>query len=641
MDRNTLVGLVLIFVIIAGSVYLIRPSDEEIKKERERQAARNQIEQTDAAVSASTADSASIRAVDQAVDSILLSGPFGNAQRGEEQAIVLENDQLRATLSTRGGRVQSVELKGETTHSGEPLILFDGDHNKFGLFFAAAGKNIATNDLYFRTDAAPHVQVSGQDSASVTLRLHYSENKYVDYIYALKGEGYELGFTIVTHGLQDVIAPTENRLVLNWETALFQKEKDITSERQRSTAYYRTMDKKVEKLSTAKDDEEQISKEVEWVSFKQHFFSNVLISDFGGFSGADVRVYTSTNDEIVKLYAANLQLDFARTTEVNTYPMHFFFGPNQFNVLKKQGHGLERQIDMGWGPMKWINRFITVPVFNFLDKFNMGYGIVILILTVLLKLSLSPLTYRSYVSMAKMRVLKPEMDQVKAKVGEENQALLQQEYMKLYKQAGVNPLGGCLPMLLQMPFTIAFFFFFPNLFELRGEGFLWVQDLSTYDSPITFPEIPIIGLSHISLMCILMTVTTLFSTWYNNSISGATGQMKYIGYFMPLIFLFVLNSFPAGLNYYYFLSTLFTFGQQAVIRQLINDDKILAIIEANKKKPEAEKKKSRFQQRMDEYMRQQQQMAGTGGAAGKAGNAAAKPIHSGKPAKNAGKSKKK
>ena len=207
--------------------------------------------------------------------------------------------------------------------------------------------------------------------------------------------------------------------------------------------------------------------------------------------------------------------------------------------------------------------------------------------------------------MAKMRVLKPEMDEIKKKVGEDNPTLLQQEYLKLYKQAGVNPMGGCIPMLLQMPFTIAFFFFFPNLFELRGESFLWMNDLSTYDAVITFR--PIFGFGHISLMVVLMTIATLLSTWYNNSVSGITGQMKYIGYFMPLIFLFVLNSFPSGLTYYYFLSTVFTFGQQFVIRQFINDEKIHAKLEAYKKKPEAKKKKqSGFQKRMEDYMRQQQ-----------------------------------
>ncbi|HLW49339.1 MAG TPA: membrane protein insertase YidC [Sphingobacteriaceae bacterium] len=622
MDRNTLTGLILMFVIIAASVFLMKPSDEEIKKERELQAARNaggQVEQTSgtdslgagAGSGAAGAEGVSAEGAlaTSRLDSVQLAGPFGGALEGEERLITLENNLIKATLSTKGGRVKSVELKGEETFQGNPLMLFDGDHNKFGLFFFSAGKNIITNDLYFQTEAND-LQVEASDSASVTLRLHYSDQQYIDYIYSLRGDDYELGLTIVTRGLQDIVAPTENKLVLNWETALFQKERDVKNERQRSTAYYSLSDKSVDKLSTGGDDEEELKSAIDWVSFKQHFFSNALISDFGGFQGGKINVYTSTNDNIVKLYSANLDLAFSRE-ETNTYPMHFYFGPNKYKVLKAHGHGLEKQVDMGWGPMKWINRFITVPVFNFLDGFNMGYGIVILILTIMLKLVLSPLTYRSYVSMAKMRVLKPEMDEIKEKVGSDNAALLQQEYMKLYKQAGVNPLGGCIPLLLQMPFTIAFFFFFPNLFELRGESFLWVKDLSTYDSVINFS--PIFGVGHISLMCILMTVTTLISTWYNNSISGASGQMKYIGYFMPLIFLFVLNSFPAGLNYYYFLSTVFTFGQQIVIRQLINDDKIHAIIEANKKKPESERKKSKFQERMDDYMRQQKQTGGTAG----------------------------
>lgn len=618
------------FVIIGASVFLMKPSDEEIKKERELQAARQagQTEQVDGSGAAGAAGAgaaggaagaagaagsagASGDAGALGLDSAQLAGPFGGALIGAEKLVTLENELIKVTLTTKGGRVKSVELKGEETFQGDPLRLFDGEHNKFGLFFFSAGKNIITNDLYFQA-LGDHGQVVAGDSASVTMRLHYSDQQYIDYIYTLRGDDYELGLTLITQGMQDVVAPTENKLVLNWETALFQKERDVKNERQRSTVYYRLSGKGVDNLSTGSDDEEEWKEAVDWVSFKQHFFSNALISDFGGFQGGKVNVYTSTNDSIVKLYNANLDLAFSRN-QTNTYPMHFYFGPNQYKVLKAHGHGLEKQVDMGWGPMKWINRFITVPVFDFLDGFHMGYGLVILILTIMLKLVLSPLTYRSYVSMAKMRVLKPEMDEVKAKVGQDNAALLQQEYMKLYKQAGVNPLGGCIPLLLQMPFTIAFFFFFPNLYELRGESFLWVQDLSTYDSVINFS--PIFGVGHISLMCILMTVTTLISTWYNNSISGATGQMKYIGYFMPLIFLFVLNSFPAGLNYYYFLSTVFTFGQQVVIRQLINDDKIHAIIEANKKKPESARKKSKFQERMDDYMRQQQQ-GGAGAAKG-------------------------
>ncbi len=601
MDRNSITGLVLIFVIIAGSFYLMKPSDEEIKRERQLQ---DSLARAKAGVENVKTDTIATETAPVVLDSALLNSPFGPATIGEEKILTLENEHIRASISTKGGRVKSVELKDEKTYDGQPIMLFEGDHNKFGLFFSAAGKNIITNDLFFSTEGHD-VQVTEQDSASVTFRLTYAPDKYIDYIYSIKGGDHNLGFTIVTKGLQDVVAPTESQLVLNWEASLFQKEKDMKSERQRSTLYYASADGEVDHLNTAKDDEEEVKDKVEWISFKQHFFSNVLVSE-QGFNGGKVNVYTSTDDRIVKLFSANLHLDFSRQG-INTYPMHFFFGPNQYKVLKAHGYGLEKQIDMGWGPMKWINRFITIPVFNFLDGFHWSYGLVILILTIMLKLILSPLTYRSYVSMAKMRVLKPEMDQIKEKVGQDNAALLQQEYLKLYKQAGVNPLGGCIPLVLQMPFTIAFFFFFPNLFELRGESFLWVKDLSTYDSPITFAPLPFIGMDHISLMCILMTVATLLSTWYNNTVSGAANaQMKYIGYFMPLIFLFVLNSFPAGLNYYYFLSTLFTFGQQVVIRKMINDDKILAIIEANKKKPDTQKKKSKFQQRMEDYMRQQQ-----------------------------------
>lgn len=600
MDRNTITGLLLVFVIMGASVFFLKPSDEEIKKEQERQAVSAQIEGSDQVEKAEN-DSAVLT-----LDSAQLAGPFGAGLAGEEKLITLENELIKAQISTKGGRIKSVELKNEVTHDGEPLYLFDGETNKFGLLFTAGGKSIITNDLYFQTEAS-QVAVQASDSASVSLRLYYDQERYVDYIYSLKGESYNLGFTIQTKGLQDVVAPTDNQLVLNWETALYKKEKSIVNERERSTVFYRVLNDDVEKLSESGDDEEILSQDLHWISFKQHFFTNVLESNFGGFKGGKLNVYASTNDSIVKLYSAQMNLPFLRT-EVNSYPMNFFFGPSQYKILKNEGIGLEKQVNMGWGPMRWINQFITVPVFNFLDGFNLGYGIVILILTILLKLVLSPLTYKSYVSMAKMRVLKPEMDAIKKKFGEDNPTLLQQEYMKLYKQAGVNPLGGCMPLLLQMPFTIAFFFFFPNLFELRGESFLWVKDLASYDYPISFPPIPVLGVDHISLMCILMTITTLISTWYNNSVSGATGQMKYIGYFMPLIFFFILNSFPAGLNYYYLLSTIFTFGQQFVIRQFIDDSKILAIIENNKKRPDA-KKKSKFQERMEDYMRQQQNKA--------------------------------
>jgi YidC/Oxa1 family membrane protein insertase len=603
MDRNTFTGLFLIMVILAGSVFFMKPSEEEIKKEQQLQDSIAQRKTPDQKKSTDSLFAAQQGLEASTIDSTQMTGPFGGAKVGAEELVVLENEFIKASISTKGGRVKSVEVKGEKDYKGNPLVLFNGNKNKFGLQFSTAGVNINTNDLYFLPQSKESINVSKTDSASLTLRLNYAENKYIDYIYSLKGESYQLGFTVITKGMQDVVAPAESKLVLNWQAELPQKEKDMKDERNRSTAYFRLSDGDVDELSTTSDDSKELGK-TDWISFKQHYFSNVLIAK-NGFSNGSLKVTTLSSDEIVKSFAANMDLSFNRQ-DVNSYPMAFYFGPNKYSILKDQGLDLEKQINMGWGPMKWINRFITLPVFNLLEGFNWNYGLIILVLTILLKIVLSPLTYKSYVSMAKMRVLKPEMDEIKAKVGEDNQTLLQQEYLKLYKQAGVNPMGGCIPMVLQMPFMIAFFFFFPNLFELRGESFLWMKDLSTYDSIINFPMIPIININHISLMCILMTCATLISTWYNNMVSGATGQMKYIGYFMPLIFFFVLNSYPAGLNYYYFLSTCFTFVIQFFIRQSINDEKIHGMIQANKKKPETGKKKSSFQKRMEDYMRQQQ-----------------------------------
>lgn len=609
MDRNTFTGLFLMLIIIVGSVFLMRPSEEEIKREQLLQDS-IALAKTKGA-NAVTNDTTAISAVDSSLiatsepDSIIATGPFGSSKKGTEKLITLENELLKVNISNKGGRIKSVELKNEVDYLGNPLIMFDGDDNTFGLQFSTAGENINTNNLYF---AGPDqgFSVSDSDSSALTLRLNYSEGKYIDYIYSLTGNSYQVGFTVVTKGMQNVVAPSQKQLILNWNSSLSQKEKDIANEQRYSTAYFRTAEGDVESLSTGKDDQEDIGK-TNWVTFKQHFFSNSLIAD-QDFAGGTLAVNTTTAANVVKSFEADLNLDFSRQ-DINTYPMKFFFGPNKYSILKDQGYDFEKQIDLGWGPMTWINRFITLPVFNVLEGFNLGYGIIILILTILLKLVLSPLSYKSYVSMAKMRVLKPEMDEIKKKVGEDNPTLLQQEYLKLYKQAGVNPMGGCIPMILQMPFTIAFFFFFPNLFELRGESFLWMNDLSTYDAIVTFK--PIFGVGHISLMVILMTLATLLSTWYNNSVSGVTGQMKYIGYFMPLIFLFVLNSYPSGLTYYYFLSTLFTFGQQFAIRQMINDEKIHAKLQEHKKKPDSKKKKSGFQKRMEDYMRQQAPAAQT------------------------------
>lgn len=598
MDRNTLIGLVLIFGILAGSFYLMKPSEQELKQEQRLQDSLKRVREGVPPETDTIRDD-SQKATDTAE---IANKPFGGALLGEEQVVTLENDLFIVKISSKGGQVKSVELKDETNYDGKPLMIIDDAQNQFGLVFKANGENIYTSDLNFVPQGSD-ISVTGESAESVSFKLSYSENQYLEYTYTIKGDDYNVGLDIKAVGIQNLMDIKTSSIALNWKTALLRKELNAKSERERSTIFYKELEGGVDNLSETSDATEKIEDKLNWIAFKQHFFSAALTSN-QPLNNSELNVAFDTNEGVVKQYKATADLDFSAQKD-NHYTFSFFFGPNQYKILKAQGNDFQKIIKMGWGPMGWINKFITVPIFDFLDGFHISYGIIILILTLFLKGILFPLTYKSYQSMAKMRVLKPQIDEIKEKVGDDNAMLLQQETMKLYKQAGVNPLGGCLPLLLQMPFTLAFFFFFPNLFELRGESFLWIKDLSTYDAPITFS--PIFGVDHISFMCVLMTLTTLLTTWYNNATSAAAAnnQMKYIGYFMPLIFFFVLNSFPAGLNYYYFLSAVLTFLTQVIIRQFVNDDKILAKIEEKKKNPKAAKKSS-FQQKMEEMMRQQQ-----------------------------------
>ncbi|MBC7912588.1 MAG: membrane protein insertase YidC [Pyrinomonadaceae bacterium] len=601
MDRNTFTGLFLILVILAGSFYLNQPNEQQLKREAFVQ---DSIKASKAQKPASklAAKPNAAAAATPVIDSAVLKGPFGAARTGTNQTVKLENEHLKVLIGTKGGRIESVELKEHKTYDQKPVIMFTKDQSDFGLSFNAGGSSINTSELFF-SPSAQDLNVTKTDSGSVTMRLSYSATQFVDYVYTLKGDSYKVGLNIVTSGIQSVM-PQGQAINLNWSATLTQKEKDIKNERQQYSAahFIYVGDDEVESLGSSEDENKDLGEDgrVKWVSFKQHFFSNVLIAK-NGFDKGSLSTKLGTQAGIVKSFTAKMQLPANATS----YPLEFYFGPNKFSILKDQGYDLQGQINYGWGPLKWINRYVVLPVFNFLESLGWRYGLIIFALTIILKVVLSPLTYKSYLSMAKMRVLKPEMDEIKAKVGEDNPTLLQQEYMKLYKKAGVNPLGGCIPMVLQMPIIMAFFFFFPNLFELRQESFLWMKDLSTYDSILNFPEIPLIGISHISLMCLLMTISTLIYTYYNNQISGATGQMKYIGYITPIIFLGVLNSYPAGLNYYYFLANMLTFAQQFIIKQFVNDEKIHSQIQENKKKPTADKK-SKFQQRMEDYMRQKQ-----------------------------------
>ncbi|RKD14393.1 preprotein translocase YidC [Pelobium manganitolerans] len=587
MDRNTFTGLFLILVILVGSTFLLKPSEEEIKREKFVQdsiAAAKNHPQTATKKAAVITDSVAKEGVDTAQA----------APSFQEETVYLENKNLKVSLSTLGGKIVSVQVKNETTYAGKPVVLFKPEDTHFGLVYKSNNQLQNTSEQAFK--------IVSQSPSNVVMQLANANGGALTYSYALAPDASKVEFNIDAKGFEDKLS--NGKLQLDWSTHLLQQEKDLQNERMGSTTYFKHADNEVDYLSESKDDDKVLEEgKTQWVSFKEHFFSAALIAK-QGFDKAHVKINTLADSSAVKAYGAQLYLPYKQSV-ANNYDLEFYFGSNKFSQLKAQGYDLEKQVKMGWGPLKWINRFLVLPIFNFFESMNLGYGLIILLLTIILKTVLFPFTYKSYLSMAKMRVLKPEMDEIKARVGEGNQALVQQEYLKLYKQAGVNPLGGCLPMVFQMPFILAFFYFFPNLFELRHESFLWMHDLSTYDELITFSRIPILGWSHISLMCLLMTLSTLIYTYFNNQVSGVQGQMKYIGYITPIIFFGVLNSYPAGLNYYYFCANILTFSQQYFIRKFVDDDKIHAQIQENKKKPESKKKNS-FQRKMEEMMRQQQ-----------------------------------
>lgn len=587
MDRNTFTGLFLILIILVGSTFLLKPSAEEAKQK---------------ALQDSIALSSNIKATPKVITPVATTAVIITDSNkvastvSNEEFTTLENNLIKLSISNKGGKIASVTIKDVNTDKNKPVVLFNSDDTNFGLEFKTNGGVINTSNFAFTKVSSTNEQV--------TMQMVNAEGSTVNYIYTLSPNSNKVSFITQLKGFQNKIS--DNNLFLNWDTKLLQQEKDIKNERMYSTTYYKIVDGDVDYLSETEDEELTLSEgKVKWVSFKQHFFSSTLIAK-ESFNKVDVKIKTLVDSSAVKAYSAKLALPYKNQDE-NNFEMEFYFGSNKFSQLKDQGYDLQDQVKMGWGPLKWINRYLVLPIFNFFETFNISYGIIILLLTLILKTVLFPFTYKSYLSMAKMRVLKPEMDEIKKRVGEGNQALVQQEYLKLYKQAGVNPLGGCLPLVFQMPFILAFFYFFPNLFELRHESFLWMTDLSTYDELITFPTIPLLGWNHISLMCLLMTVSTLIYTYFNNQVSGVQGQMKYIGYITPIIFFGVLNSYPAGLNYYYFCANVLTFAQQYFIRKFVDDDKIHAQIQENKKKPESAKKKGGFQKKMEDMMRQQQQ----------------------------------
>jgi YidC/Oxa1 family membrane protein insertase len=646
MDRNTITGLILIFAIFIGfSLYnthrlnssvdkAIASGDEyyssgkledaktayyEALRLRPNQpqviAKLGEIEQklgnvpettgpdstTVQSQSVPVSDSASIQVADQNK-----FGVFSAAAHGSDDLITLENNKVELKISPKGGRVYSARLKDYKTFDGRPLILFSGDSTVFGFnFFTSDNKAVQTNNLYFTpVNEEKSVNASSQ-AESVILRLKVNDDKYIEYKYTLAPDKYMVDFDVAFKSMNDVIAVNQNSITFDWRQYIPQQEKGRQNEENYSTIKYKYYQDDVDglKLRSSKEYiETDIPTKLTWVAFEDQFFSSVVLTQNFFINGSVTSTRTLNSDKYIRYYTTELGVPF-NAASPEPISMKLYYGPNHINTLRKEGYDLDELVFLGKNIIGWINRFIIIPIFNWLDNFIDSYGIIILILTIIIKIVLFPLTFKSYQSTAKMTVLKPLVDELGKKFPKKEDALKkQQATMDLYKRAGVNPMGGCLPMLLQMPILFAMFRFFPVSIELRQEHFLWATDLSTYDSILTLPfTIPMYG-NHVSLFTLLMTASTLLTMKMTSSSPGSDQPgMKMMMYMMPVMFMLILNNFSAGLTYYYFLANILTYIQNVASKRFIDADAVLATLEENKRKPV---KKSKWQMRLEEAAKQ-------------------------------------
>ena len=595
-DKNSLIGLLLMgFILIIFNTYFfpqIEVAETEKKNTTEVVTTINevQIEQSQTEIIA-----------DAIVDSLFSQqfvnqyGVFANTAIGTEKESILENEKLKIIFSNKGGRISSVILKEFQTSDSLPLQLFDADSSRFNLKFTV-GNPIETENLFFS---------SRQNGNSLSMKLIADDNHYLEYIYTLSDD-YIIDFDINLVGMESLIPQGVNFMEMQWQMKTPQTEKSKSNQDMYTGIQYQySADKEVDYLSFTSTDEEKITARLNWVAFKQQFFSSIFIAKDGFEKPTHLESEKNENSKYIKDLSAQFELPY-RHKNNEQLNFQFYFGPNHYKTLKSYNAGFEELIPLGWGIFGWVNQYIIINLFDFLSKYMSNYGLIILLLTIIIKLALAPFTYKAYLSQAKMKVLKPEIDKVTEKHKKKDPMKAQQETMALYRKAGVNPMGGCLPMLFQFPILIAMFRFFPASIELRQKSFLWADDLSSYDSIMTLPwDIPFYG-DHVSLFTLLMTVSTVMYTKMNSqSMGGQMEQMKWIMYLMPVMFLGFFNNYAAALSYYYFLANIFTFSQQYFMKRFIDEEAILAQLEANKKKPA--KPKSKFQKKLEEMQRKQEQ----------------------------------
>ncbi len=636
MNKENIIGLVLIFALLIGYSIWMTPSQDEIQQRQRAQDSIAQLHQQrldsmrlaaerraepatvapDIAESKEDSEIARLRLQDR-------YGSFADAATGEDKVYYIESELIRLGISTKGGRLVSAELIDFQTWDTLPLHLIHADSSAFGLVFFSNNRIIRTEQLYFepfwyepRHEGSASMKVSGDEVLSFGMRayaapigLQSGSQNYIEFKYTVNGNDYMNSIDLNFVGMQQIIDDNTNFLELVWRNQLLRQEKNLKNERNTSTIHYRYASDDMGSLSETKDASESLKNRVKWIGFKQQFFTATLIAE-DNFVSAAINSFVDEelpDDRYLKTMEADITIPYVASQQFSV-PLQLYMGPTKYNILRQYDQRLERQIPLGWGFFLFpvVNRYAVIPVFNFLEGFNLNYGIIILILTILLKIVLFPLTYKTYISQARMRVLKPEVEELNKKFPKKDDAMKkQQALMALYKKAGVNPMSGCVPMVIQLPILIALFRFFPSSIELRQQSFLWAHDLSTYDSVLDLPfTIPFYG-DHVSLFTLLMAISTMAYTYVNSKMmdTGANQMpgMKMMMYMMPIMFLGFFNSYSSGLSYYYMLTNLITFAQMFLIRSVIDESKIHKKIQENKKKPV---KVSKFQKRLEDMARQ-------------------------------------
>ena len=641
MDKKTILGIVVVAALFLGFAYFNTKQQEKYQQEMAAYqayqdsvaAATRPVVPVADSTAVAASDTAAPEAAANAADAVrrqqvaALGEYLAGARDAEAEEFTVENDVMIVTFSTRGGRITGVTLKDYTKYAprgkrDQLIELMDPASARFDLsFYVKNGLNnvkVNTMDYVFR--AQPE-QVEG-DARRVVMRLPVAADAWLEYEYLIYNKqvperDYLVDFNVRLVNMAPQMA-NQASIGIDWSNNSYQNEKGFQNENMYTTISYRFPgESSIEDLGMSeKSKSKSISTSVNWVAFKQQFFSSAFIAP-QNVTNANLAFDTAApGSELLKSFSAQMTVPY--TVQTEGYDFAFYFGPNKYAILKKVAAAdgeelhMERLIPLGWGIFGWVNRWCVIPVFDFLRNYIASFGIIILILVILVKLVISPLTYKSYVSMAKMRLIKPQVDELNKKYPKKEDAMKkQQATMELYKKAGINPMGGCIPMLIQMPILIAMFRFFPASIELREQPFLWADDLSSYDSIVNLPfSIPFYG-DHVSLFALLMAVS-LFGYSYFNYQQTASSQPQMAGmkfmmvYLMPVMMLLWFNSYSSGLTYYYFLANILTIGQTLVIRRMIDDEKIHAVMQANAAKNK-NRKKSKFQLRYEELLRQQEE----------------------------------